>query len=41
MSLIASIKNKLKTHDPDSAPVTSLVTAEDIDESLAEGDVGD
>jgi Protein of unknown function DUF262 len=38
-SLVARIKDKLKTHDLDSAPVTSLVTGEDIDESLAEGDV--
>jgi hypothetical protein len=40
-SLVARIKDKLKTQDVDSAPVTSLVTGEDIDESLAEGDVDD
>ena len=40
-SLVARIKDKLKTQDLDSLPVTSLVTGEDIDESLAEGDVGD
>jgi Protein of unknown function DUF262 len=40
-SLVARIKDKLKTQDLDSVPVTSLVTGEDIDESLAEGDVGD
>jgi hypothetical protein len=37
--LVARIKDKLKTHDLDSAPVTLPVTGEDIDESLAEGDV--
>jgi hypothetical protein len=40
-SLVARIRDKLKTQDLDPAPVTSLVTAEDIDESLAEGDVDD
>ena len=40
-SLVARIKDKLKTQDLDPVPVTSLVTGEDIDESLAEGDVGD
>lgn len=40
-SLVARIKDKLKTQDVDSVLVTSLVTGEDIDESLAEGDVGD
>jgi Protein of unknown function DUF262 len=39
--LVGRIKDKLKTQDLGSAPVTSLVTGEDIDESLAEGDVGD
>jgi hypothetical protein len=38
-TLAARIKDKLKTQD--SVPVTSPVTGEDIDESLAEGDVGD
>jgi hypothetical protein len=38
-SLAARIKSKLKTQD--SVPVTSVVNGEDIDESLAEGDVGD
>jgi hypothetical protein len=40
-SLVGRIRDKLKIHDPDSVPVTSLVTGADIDESLAEGDVGD
>jgi hypothetical protein len=40
-SLVARIKDKLRTQDLDSAPVTSLVTGEDIDESLAEGDADD
>ena len=40
-SLVARIKDRLKTQDLDPVPVTSLVTGEDIDESLAEGDVGD
>jgi len=39
--LAGRIKDKLKTQDLDSVPVTSLATGEDIDESLAEGDVGD
>lgn len=37
-SLVARIKDKLKTQNLDSAPITSPVTGEDIDESLAEGD---
>ena len=40
-SLIAKIKDKLKTQGLEEEPVTSLVTGENIDESLAEGDVGD
>jgi hypothetical protein len=40
VSLAARIKDKLKTQDLDSVPA-SPVTGEDIDESLAEGDVGD
>lgn len=38
--LAERIKDKLKTQDLDSVPA-SPVTGEDIDESLAEGDVGD
>jgi hypothetical protein len=38
-TLAERIKDKLKTQAPDALPV-SAVTAEDIDESLAEGDVG-
>jgi hypothetical protein len=38
-TLAERIKDKLKTQAPDALPA-SAVTAEDIDESLAEGDVG-
>jgi hypothetical protein len=38
-TLTERIKDKLKTQAPDALPA-SAVTAEDIDESLAEGDVG-
>ena len=40
-SLASRIKDKLRTQDLGPAPAASLVTGEDIDESLAEGDVGD
>ena len=40
-SLVGRIKDKLNTQDLGAVPVTLLVTGEDIDESLAEGDVGD
>jgi uncharacterized protein DUF262 len=40
-SLATRIKDKLRTQDLGPAPAASLVTGEDIDESLAEGDVGD
>jgi hypothetical protein len=40
-SLAVRIKDKLKAQDLESAPATSQVTGEDIDESLAEGDVGE
>lgn len=39
--LIARIKDKLKTQGSGPVPEASPVTGEDIDESLAEGDVGD
>lgn len=39
--LAARIKDKLKTQDLASAPAAPPVAGEDIDESLAEGDVGD
>jgi hypothetical protein len=40
-SLATRIKDKLRTQALDPVPTASLVTGEDIDESLAEGDVGD